>query len=144
MDFDQAFQVFMSWQTAVLCLGIYVITYVIRTVLEFSFPNVKNSKWWTELFLPLGPIGTGALLGAFAVKFPWPVIIDGAVQAELSARLMYGMICGLTSGWAYNRLRSWMKATEAGEKPALPFTPPTFPKVDSKVDAGSPDDKQAP
>jgi len=140
MDFDQAFQVFMSWQTAVLCLGIYVITYVIRTVVEFALPNARKSKWWTELFLPLGPIGTGAILAILAVKFPWPVIVEGAAHAALSARLMYGMICGLASGWAYNRLRSWMKATEAGEKPDLPFTPPTLPKGGAKADDAPPNE----
>jgi hypothetical protein len=109
MDND-LFKVFINWNTGLLCLGVYLVTYVIRTVIEALWGDrIKASKlWnklWNELFLPIGPIVAGALLGLLAKKFPLPTPIADSIMAKL----MYGGVCGVLSGWLYARLRGLLK-----------------------------------
>lgn len=120
MNDNNLFSVFVNWNTMMLCLGIYLTTYAIRTVTEALWKGAKTNKAWNEIFLPLGPIGTGMLFGLAAQKFPLPLPIADSVMAKM----IYGALCGLSSAWVYSRFRSWVRATEAekalkaeGEKP---------------------------
>ncbi len=108
MDFDSVFSVFLNWQTIVLCLSIYIITYIIRTIVENISDKIKNSRYWTEIFLPLIPIVSGAIVGLIPVMFPWPLNIGDFVFAKA----MYGAICGLFSGWVYNRIKAWLSSAK--------------------------------
>jgi len=102
---QQGLDIFANWQTVVFCLAVYMITYVIRTIVE-SLPNLQKfaGGWvWQELLLPLGPIATGVILALLSKKFPWPVPIADV----FSVKLMYGGICGMTSGWMYSRVRAF-------------------------------------
>lgn len=101
---DTGFEIFANWQTVVFCLGIYFLTYVIRTAVEALWKGAGDSNLWNELGLHCGPIGTGALLALLATKFPWPMPIRDA----MSAKLMYGAICGGMSGFVYGRIRAWI------------------------------------
>lgn len=123
MNETDLFKVFINWNTGLLCLGVYLATYVIRTLVETTLPGVKTNKFWTELFLPLGPIATGAIIGLFSHKFPWPLqIADIAI-----AKIMYGATCGMMCGWMYGRLRAWAKPVEDTTTPVVPPTPPAPP-----------------
>lgn len=107
---DTGFEIFLNWQTALFCLGIYFITYIVRTVIEATVKPVKVPgstayNLWRELFLPLGPFGTGVLFAMFAKHFPWPM----PVTDSLSVKVMYGLVCGGASGWSYARFRAWAK-----------------------------------
>lgn len=117
---DKGFEIFVNWQTAVMCLGIFFITKIVRTFVEVAVPQVKapSSKLyhlWNELFLPLGPFGTGILIALLAKKFPWPMPVAGAV----SAKILYGMICGGMSGWFYGRVRAWAGVAADSESPKM-------------------------
>lgn len=105
LSFDKAFDALINWQTALFCLGVYVITYFIRTLIEGLSLRVKQSNLWKELWLPLGPIVVGVLLAMYCAKnFPWPMPI-----ADTSlGKGMYGGICGMASGWVYARFRAWL------------------------------------
>lgn len=117
---QHGFEIFVNWQTAVFCLGIYFTTYIVRTIIEAVVPKVKVSgsktyNLWTELFLPLGPFGTGALIALFAKKFPWPM----PVTDSMSVKIFYGLICGGMSGWFYSRVRAWAGVAADSDSPQL-------------------------
>jgi hypothetical protein len=121
-SFDQAFDAFVNWQTLIFCLGIYFTTYVVRTVVEVFWARSKkapltDSKLWTELVLPVGPIVFGGLLALVGKKFPWPI---PALSATAMGRIFYGAICGGVSGWVYSRLRAWLKVAAEGNNAVTP------------------------
>jgi hypothetical protein len=111
---DQGFEVFANWQTVVFCLGIYILTYVCRTVVQHFWKGWKANKLYTELVLHLFPILVGGGVGWVAKKFPWPMpIADSA-----SARIMYGAILGMFCGLVYNRVRAWFQLQTGKPLPA--------------------------
>lgn len=118
MNDSDLFKVFVNWNTALLCLGIYLLTHVIRTVVETLWKGAKANRFWKEIFLPLGPIGNGAMLGLLAKKFPLPMPIADSIMAKM----MYGAACGIACGWVFSRFRSWFNAAEA-EKAAKASAP---------------------
>ena len=139
---DKGFEVFVNWQTAIFCLTIYFAMYIFRTVIEAipaSKVKIKGTisyHLWNEVFLPLGPFGTGVLIALLAKKFPWPM----PVADIRSAKVMYGLVCGGGSGWFYGRFRAWArvkterKAGQADDSEAPPSVPPApeAPAVDPK------------
>lgn len=131
---DNLFSVFLCWQSGVLCLGVYLITYVLRTLAEGARPWIKGAKFYNEAILPLAPIFIGALLGWLSHKFPWPVPLASSTWA----RVMYGGICGMASGWLFSRFRALLRpAPDAAAAPAAdplaaviaPQDPPAPPAV---------------
>jgi len=139
---DKGFEVFVNWQTALFCLGIYFATYIVRTVVQALIPKVKVKgampyHLWNELFLPLGPYGTGILIALVAKKFPWPMPIADV----WSAKVMYGLVCGGASGWFYGRFRAWAKVKDerkAGTSDAPPAPPSNPPSADPPADPAPP------
>lgn len=118
--FDKMFEVFASWQTLFVCMAVFLVVFAIRRVLETAFgDNIKNNKWWYEVALPLMPIVIGASLGLLAQSFPWPMVVGDNGWA----RVMYGAICGLSSGWVYSRFRSIMKTWNNGSDSGSENTP---------------------
>ena len=101
---DEIFQVFVNPATIFVCLAAYVLTYVLRTFVQGVWADSKTNHYWNELFLPLGPIVNGALLGLAAKSFMWPDLANKTVLA----RMMYGAICGMFSALLYARVRSWL------------------------------------
>src|SRR3954466_2095734 len=104
---DKAFDVFVSWQLVALSLAIWMLVFAIRRVVETVRPGMKTNIYWAEIFLPLGPIGTGLIIALVAKKFPWPAALGNPPAA--SARMMFAAICGLFSGFVYNRFKSFVK-----------------------------------
>jgi hypothetical protein len=131
MDLDKIFEAFVNAQTVVLCLGIYLMTYVIRKVVEGFWKGAKENRIWREVWLPLGPIVNGGALGVFAKQFVWPT----AIGASMSGRIMYGAICGVFSALVYSRIRSFVQSAPAKRggvalpagKPVVTTTPSVPP-----------------
>jgi hypothetical protein len=144
--FDKGFEVFFNWQTFMVCIGIFLATYAIRRIVETAWVKSKGNKWWCEVALPLGPIGTGILLAMVAKTFPWPMPIADSMWA----RALYGSICGVASGWVYNRFRSifktWSEEKNAKEDAAAAVTPgPAItPGPAQKLDVKAPETKDGP
>lgn len=101
---DKGFEVFANWQTVVFALGIYLITYVVRSVVEYAWKNWRQNRLYTDLGLHTFPIVVGGLVALFAKKFPWPMPISDSA----SARIFYGAILGMFCGVIYGRVRAWM------------------------------------
>ncbi len=127
---DQGFEVFANWQTVVFCLGIYILTYVCRTIVQYFWKGWKANKLYTELVLHLFPILVGGGVGWVAKKFPWPMpIADSA-----SARIMYGAILGMFCGLVYNRVRAWFQLQTGKTAPAGGAVPDPPVAVDDTAD----------
>lgn len=134
---DKGLEVFANWQTLMLGLSIYVMSFGTRRVVETGWVGAKKNKWWTEVLLPMTPIGCGVLLAFIAQQFPWPLPVNGS----FSARAMYGVFCGMSCGWLYSRVRGYVNAgkAEKAEKsgmekpPSIP--PPSEPKSEEPVPA---------
>jgi len=124
------FEIFLNWQTGVLCLGIYLMTYTIRKVVEVSWLGAMGNRFYREIFLPLGPIANGVLISFISKKFPWPE----QVSHSTSARVMYAAIAGLASGWFYQRFRSFLKSKGFSTSIAPPSGPGAVPPVVPKQD----------
>ena len=101
-------EIFATWQFVVLCLTIWIATYVIRTVVDNFWKTAGLSRLWTKLALPMMPLAIGAIIGSVARKFPWPEQLG----QSYSARLMFALICGLFCGWMYAKVRDGLKPTE--------------------------------
>jgi len=127
-NLDQAAALFFTPITLIFCLGCFVVTYVLRTATEAIHDSMYHKPFtnvlWTELFLPLGPILVGWVLAILAKKFPFPVVVGGSIMAKL----LYGGICGLFSGWMYSRVRSFLQRGQNGAPGSNPFKLPESPQ----------------
>lgn len=119
-------EIFANWQTVLLSLCVYVASFGIRRIVETGWVLAKKNKWWNEVLLPLTPVVIGVIFGIFAKSFPWPL----PVSESLSARVMYGVACGVCCGWLYARIRGFVKAGQEekaqarGDLPEIPPPPP--------------------
>ncbi len=90
MALDSVIETFLNIQTIIMCVGIYLMTFVIRTVVETYWKGYAVSKFWNHIFLPLGAICNGAIIA------------------------MAAAILGLFSGFMYNRIKAYMTNNAAG------------------------------
>lgn len=117
-------ELFANWQTAVFLIGVFMITYTIRTVVEGIWIGAKTNRFWTKIFLPLGPIATGVLFAIFAKKFPWPMPFGDS----MSVKFMYGGGCGLFCNFFYARVRDWVRGPILPAPPGGSSLPPPPPE----------------
>ena len=89
-----------------LCLSIYAVTLVIRSVVEGVWQKAKDNRYWREIFLPIGGIINGALLAGNLSFLPLPELLS----AHVSNRILYGMVCGLFASFIYGRVKAWIKS----------------------------------
>lgn len=112
---DQILNNFLSVQTVIFCLIAYIITQIIRTLIEKIGNKVnlyisnKVTKYiyetWRETFLPLIPLFIGGILAYKLDSYPFPVPFN----TSISARIFYGIICGGASGFVYRFIRFYIK-----------------------------------
>lgn len=111
-------QLFLSKEAILLILGVFLFTYIIRTVVEGVWSAVSESRIWTKILLPLGPILNGMLMALASDSLLWPV----GIKSFFWGRVFYGGGCGLVAGWSYNRIRDWAKGS-SDPAPMLRRTP---------------------
>lgn len=100
-------------QIPLFCLFVFIATFAVRRIVETAWAGVKTNKWWTEVFLPLGPIATGVILAFAAKTYAWPDVVK-----DPWSRAFVGAACGMASGWVYTRFRSILKAWSTGPRPS--------------------------
>jgi hypothetical protein len=93
-----------SWNLLLFALGVFVMTWVIRTVVEYFIPKAVDAKLWQKLVLPLLPVVLGTAIGFFAKMYPYP---DGLTT--LVARLMFGGVGGMFSGLVFQIAKGMLK-----------------------------------
>lgn len=93
-------------------LGIFVLTYIIRSVVQYAWKDWKKNLFYNELVLHLLPIALGALL-SLSKTYPWPDLIAGSRLGKLFFGMALGMFCGLI----YSRVRGLAKGRLADSLP---------------------------
>jgi hypothetical protein len=101
---DSALNSLLSWQFILFSLGVFVATWVIRTIVEYFIPKAANNNFWESLCLPLFPVIFGTLMAYFATKYAYP---DGLTS--LSGRLLFGSVAGLFSSSIYKITKGMLK-----------------------------------
>lgn len=114
---DSSFNAFMTWQTVLFCLGIGVLVFVLRTLVEAFWQGAKTNLYWREVALPIGPVATGCLLVVVMHSFPFPL----PIQDTLAGKLFYGGLCGMSSAWVFGRFRSFLNAAADSNEPIAPI-----------------------
>lgn len=142
MELDKILTAFVNPQTIVICLAIYLMTFVVRKLVEGFWKGAKNNRLWREVWLPIGPIANGALIGVLAKTFVWPDFVG----TSLSGRIMYGAICGVFSALIYSRVRSFVQSAPAkkGKDAAASATVPSVPPMTSDPPAAEETPAEAP
>lgn len=109
---------FLTIPMLIFCVVIYVLVQIQRTSLEMILPTVKTSKLWTDLFLPIGPCGTGVILATIFKTYPFPAIMANS----WSNRSALGIFCGIFSGYIYKLVKAWIvkKTPETKSEPTDP------------------------
>lgn len=103
MALESVFETFFTVQTLILCLGAYIVTYIVRTVVENYWLKSSESNFWNHLFLPLGPIINGGVL-ALLTKSLAPAVLNGSMAGVVT----FGMICGSFSALLYSRIKDYL------------------------------------
>lgn len=138
---DTVFSAFVNWQTVLFCLGIAILTYVVRTIVEAVWKGADKNDVWNEVGVRLGPIGTGVGLVFASKTFPWPTQIVGSSLAMA----FYGAACGVASAYVYAAFRAWLTvAGKNGFTPAMKLMPKKFPKPAEVSASERPTDPPAP
>lgn len=94
-----------SLENVVLCLVVVALVWAQRKLAELSIPaltrdGTKAHKWWSEFFVPLSPLGTGALI-TLVPQLPIPEMF-----AESSvSRMIFGIFLGLISGLMFRLVK---------------------------------------
>lgn len=100
---DSILTQFLTMPMLIFCLVVAVLVWTQRRCLELAWPKIKENKIWRELFLPIGPPGTGAILGGLIVNYPFPETLT-----SLFGRIFCGVVCGLASGTVYRILKKFL------------------------------------
>jgi hypothetical protein len=101
MDLDNGLQALLSWNFFLFAIGIAILVFIFRTVIEHIFPMIMNRKVYSEVFLPIFPPSLGALVAFLATNYAYP-----NNMSSLSDRLIFGAVAGAFSGLAYRVVKS--------------------------------------
>jgi lipopolysaccharide export LptBFGC system permease protein LptF len=98
---DNALTQLVSWNFLLFSLCVVVVTYIIRTILEYKSDKLKDLNFWNKLALPLMPIAIGVILASLIKDYPYSESIK-----SLSARIMFGSVSGLLSGLLWRLVKA--------------------------------------
>jgi|SRR5271165_4845377 len=124
---DNGLALLFSSQFILFALGISVVMWFLRTILEYIFPNIDKIKFWSELCVPLLPPTIGAVISYFATKYAYP---DGL--NSFSGRVLFGSVAGLFSGLVFqvakgmlkDKIQGFLSSSQAANPPN-PSNPPS-------------------
>lgn len=99
----------LSFSNVILSVAVFALVLAQRKSVELFFEHVlqkdlSKSEIWTELLVPLAPLGTGALL----MTFPG-IPVPQAFSESQAAQMVFGIGLGLLSGLIYRILKKMLK-----------------------------------
>jgi Na+/H+ antiporter NhaA len=115
---DETISQLMSLGTVVLALSIYILTTLLRRLVETWKPKLKQktdededgktygnpwSRWYNKVIVYFLPPLFGAALGVAGIPF-----LFGDIE-QLSARILYGVVVGYFSGSIYKVVSSALR-----------------------------------
>lgn len=96
------------WTVTLFSLGVFVISLVLRRVLERLFPTVRKDTpesraqhVWEEVLLPSMPVFVGITMSLVISSYPYPVLLTG-----FGSRAVFGAVSGFFCGWAYRIVKA--------------------------------------
>ena len=94
----------LTLSNLILCLGIVALVWIQRRGAEVMAhklgKDLKNSEIWTKFLVPIGPLGTGALL-TLIPQLPIPeMFAEGMLN-----RMVFGVALGLISTLVYRLVK---------------------------------------
>lgn len=134
---------FFNWEIVVFALGLYIVVFIFRRIVEGFWKKALANYYWSEVVLPILPPFVGAIFALVAVSFPYPDIVK-----TTGIRVMYGLGMGFFSGWAYRVFKALVKkftgvdvdvvgnSTSASDPVSDPAKPP--PADDKNLDVKKP------
>jgi hypothetical protein len=93
------------WSSILYSLGIFMVVYFLRTIIQAFWKGWRQSDLYQELALPLTPIVLGGLLAWLFTSWPWPDLLLHSPEA----RVIWGGILGMFSGVLYSRVRKMIE-----------------------------------
>lgn len=130
--------------TFALAVAVVILTFFTKRIVEITLPRWKAGKgvgdgpgekelikvrrytnkmalWWNEVIVYAIPVTYGALIGLMNSEF-----LHGSANAEVGARVMWGMAIGWFSSFFYKVLRrAILKKTGVDIKPGSIAPPPS-------------------
>jgi len=111
------------WPGLLFSFGCFVLTEVVRRIVEGIFPRAKVSHYWTNVGLPTIPTLLGAVAGLAWTTYPYPV-----ENPTWSFRLLLGLTAGYASAWAVKVVKAIIKSKTGVDVDANSIgAPPTPP-----------------
>src|SRR5271154_6448101 len=114
--------IILSYQFIFLALGLAIITYVIRTIIDYAIldnpnlPGTKNSRIWRSLILPLMPIAIGAGSSFFFHKYAY-TFPDGVNTT--SAQFIFCLAAGALSSVVFRVIKELLLSNINAPNPTL-------------------------
>lgn len=112
--FPEELNKLMNWQVLLFCLGIYVLVFIIRRIVDGISKKVSASWAWNNVILYVLPPLLGAAVAMAFAKYPYPADI---VEAGIGGRIFYGLGCGWCSGWVYKVIKALVKKATGVDVP---------------------------
>lgn len=129
------FEKMINWQIILFCFGIYIMTFILRRIVEGAFKRVTAWNWW-DVLLHVFPPFLGVVVALAFTKYPYPDVI---VAAGWQGRLFYGLGTGFFSGWGYKLFKGVVQKVTGVDLPDDPGDggqPPVAKKPEAPPPAG--------
>jgi hypothetical protein len=136
---DTGLSALFSWQFLLFALGIAVLVWFVRTILEYYSPSILSKKFYNDLVLPLSPTVLGGVVALFATKYAYP---DGL--SSTIGRFFFGVVAGTLSSTVYRVVKAMAKQKiDQAENPNfVPPPPPSNTTVVISAPTPAPDQTQ--
>jgi hypothetical protein len=108
---DSMFNQLFALPNLIFCLMVTILVWIQRKVIATAWKGAETNKLYREILLPLGPIGTGAILAACVKSYPYPESFH-----SFGPRVIYGSVIGLVSAHGYKMLKAYF--AKAGDNSA--------------------------
>ena len=107
------------WPGLVFALGCFVITFIIRRVVEGVVPKMKANHYWVDVVLPTMPAVLGGGVAMLLVNYPYPL-----QNPTVGVRLLLGLVAGFGSAWAVKIAKAVIKHKTGVDVDANSSAPP--------------------
>jgi len=111
---DNLIEQLLTLPNIAFCLAVWVLVWFQRKAIKMAWKGSETNKVYRELFLPMGPLGTGAIIAALITEYPYPEDFVG-----FWGRIAFGLLAGLISAHVY--------------KMAKPFLPDNLKKAEDQT-----------
>jgi uncharacterized membrane protein HdeD (DUF308 family) len=115
----QLFSQFFSLPTAVFTVGIGLLVFGIRRIVETAAPRLKVNVWWSEVSLPLLPLVLAVVIAVAVSVYPYP---DAFAHSTL-ARFFFGLCTGGAADLFYAKVKRMVAAFTADPEPLAAAKP---------------------